>query len=219
MMNLRLISCALLFSFAFFCRAQLVLNPGEVWTHSFATLPYLSTSPRPPGLPNYGSLELTFGSFTSGSTLQYEMFEGAATGSPVRSGLITSGAYFVTAPANIWGDLNGAVRLSMLTGGCTVASVALGAARPSAANPVNQMDRYGEILTPTASAPELAIRSVASQIEISWQTNGASSYVLESTNVLNSGAWPAVPGTPTVVGDRYVVTVSPSQQGYFRLRK
>jgi hypothetical protein len=69
--------------------------------------------------------------------------------------------------------------------------------------------------------PTLSIVQEGSNIILSWPTTTPSSFVLESTNNLAGNLpWPAVPGTPAVVGPNYVVTnaVSNDKQ-FFRLHK
>jgi hypothetical protein len=60
---------------------------------------------------------------------------------------------------------------------------------------------------------------LSNAVEVSWWTNGTAAYVLESTNVLKSGEWHATVTLPSVVSNRNVVTLGPTGQVYFRLRK
>ena len=219
-MKSRLILFSLLLATVLVGHAQLVLNPGDVWTYSFSTMGFNSTTIRSGGQPNYGLLTMTFSSFPSGATLQYEMFEGAPAGSSFRSGLITSGGTFSTGPANTWQDLNGSVRLSMLTGACTVASVAFGAGLSNPQNPQNRIDTYSAGASLTSPPPRLVVRRLTNAAEVSWWTNGTAGFVLERTNVLpmTVTTWPTAP-SPVTISNRYAVSVSATGQSYFRLRK
>jgi hypothetical protein len=113
-MTKRLVGFALIFIAPFITRGQLIFNPDDVWTYSFSTLSFGGTTIR--SFPNYGSLMMTFSSFAAGATLQYEMFDGEPGDFLIRTGLITSGSSFSTAPALAFQDLAGSVRLTMLTG-------------------------------------------------------------------------------------------------------
>jgi hypothetical protein len=68
--------------------------------------------------------------------------------------------------------------------------------------------------------PRLEIERLgAAQARISWPTNNAMPYLLESTAVLPALSWQAVTNTPTVIGPDFSVTIDPSPQpNFFRLR-
>lgn len=200
--------------------AQLVLNPHDVWTNSFEELPFVEEYKIFPGDLREGTFSFTIapGTFESGSKLNFEMFEGAPGGAPRESGTVTtepSQPVTVHSPFT-WQDVAGSVRFTMVTGSCTVASVELGARVP---NSPTYFNVYSTNFAPVPQAPRLEVVRSGNAVQISWWTNGSSGYVLESTNVLRSGAWPAAPQIPTVAARRYVVTAGLAGQQYFRLRK
>jgi hypothetical protein len=200
--------------------AQLVLNPHDVWTNSFNELPFIGEYKIFPGDLREGIFSFTIapGTFESGSELYFEVFEGGPGGAPRESGTVTtepSQPVTIHSPFT-WQDVAGSVRLTMLTGSCTVASVELGARVP---NGPNYFNVYSTNFTPAPIAPRLQVVRYSNAVQISWWTNGSSGYVLESTNVLRSGVWPAASLISTVVARRHVVTVGSAGQQYFRLRK
>jgi len=218
-MKSRLTYLSLLIVANFSAQAQMILNQGDVWTHSFSTLPNTITGGLPFTFPPNGTVIANFSSFPAGSTMRYEMFEGGPVGPPILSGLVTSGATLIAGPPYAWQDLNGSVRFTMLTGACAVASVTLRADLPNPLNPVNRYDEYSVSVSLTSPPPRLVVQRGSRLVQVSWWTNGASGYVLEATNALRSGAWPAATNTPSVISNRYAVTLSPTNQMYFRLRK
>jgi hypothetical protein len=201
--------------------AQLILNPRDVWTHSFEDLPFIGEYKIFPGDLREGIFSFTIapGTFESGARLYFEMFEGGASGTAIASGTITTqpgGPITVHSPYT-WQDQAGTVRFTMVTGACTVASVRFEARVP---NGPTYFNVYSTNFIPAPIPPRLAVVRLENAVEISWWTNGSFGYVLEATNVLRSGAWPALPQTPDVIGRRNVVTVGlAGQEEYFRLRK
>jgi len=71
----------------------------------------------------------------------------------------------------------------------------------------------------TPSVPKLTLLTSNGSLVFSWSA-GSLGYELQSANDLN-GAWSTVTNTPQLVGDRYVLTVTPTTaaQQFFRLRK
>jgi hypothetical protein len=200
--------------------AQLALNPGDAWTNSFNQLPFIGEYKIFPGDLREGIFSFTIapGTFESGSVLYFELFEGGPFGAPRESGTVTTEpSQPVTIHSSFtWQDIAGSVRFTMVTGSCTVASVELGARVP---NGPTYFNVYSTNFTPAPLAPRLQVLRLSNAVQISWWTNGSSGYVLESTNLLRSGVWPAAPVIPTVVARRHVVTVGWIGQQYFRLRK
>ena len=68
--------------------------------------------------------------------------------------------------------------------------------------------------------PTLSITLAGSNVILSWPTNNTDGFLLEGTATLpnNSPAWPSA-GTPTVVGDLYMVTNAAVGTKYYRLHK
>ena len=119
-----------------------------------------------------------------------------------------------------WQDRNGTLRLTMLTGSCSVASVYIEASRPAAVNPLNRFEVYAASVSFTSPPPRLVAQRLPGAVEVSWWTNGTTGYVLESANALATNQWAVVPASPVVVSNRYVVNVGTNESAaYFRLRK
>ncbi len=74
---------------------------------------------------------------------------------------------------------------------------------------------------PPPSRPTLSIVASGNDIILSWPATTPTSFVLESTNVLEAPSpWPAVPGTPAIVGPNFVITNAvANEKQFFRLRK
>ena len=216
-MKLLLIHLTLFLATAFLADEPLRLNPGDVWTNSFNTLPFTGTTSSSGAGTSYGSLQMNFNIFGNGATLRYEMFEGVlAGGDAARSGLITAGGNFSATQSFLWQDLNGSVRLTMLTGECTVGSVAYGVGKPFPENPLTQVDTYIGGASLTSPPVRLVITRLSNVLELSFWTNINASY-LESANVLNSNFWVSPTQQIHLVGNRWVYRVDPFGQSYFRL--
>ena len=70
----------------------------------------------------------------------------------------------------------------------------------------------------TVTAPALSLMPAGNFVVIYWPTS-TSSYVLETTSDLTSGAWTAVPGTPVVIGGQSIQIANLEPGGrFYRLR-
>ena len=200
--------------------AQLALNRNDVWAYSFDELPFVEEQKIFAGDLREAVFAFTIspGSFEGGSLLDYEIFEGAPVGAPRESGSVAvEPAQPITVHSTFtWQDVAGSVKFTMVTGSCVVANVELGARVP---NSPTYFNVYSTNFTPVPLAPRLEVVRTSNAVEISWWTNGAAGYVLESTNVLQSGEWPMAPHTPMILDRRFVVKVGLEAEEYFRLRK
>ena len=194
---------------------RLALNPGDVYSYSFTNMNFTGMGTSYGSF--YGAISITFAGFSAGSQLKYEIFEDTNQINLLKNGVIGSGAYFSTSIANAWQDLNGSVRLTMQAGACTISDFSCIACLPS--SDPNKMDSYGNGAPLTSPSPRLVAARLTDTMQFSWWTNGATGFVLESTNVLTTGTWPAVVLAPAVISNRYVVTTNMIGQNYFRLRK
>ena len=198
-------------------RAQIILNEGDVWDYHFTSMKLVSANGIF-GSPS-GQLAIYFDSFPSG-TLKWEVLEGAADASFIASGLLTpaSGSGIVGAWSFRWQDLEGSVRLTMLTGACTVASVVPNTTTYGSVP--NRWSTYSATTTSNSPQPRLVAQRLTNAVALSWWTNGTTGYVLETENVLATNQWTVVPTAPVIVSNRYVVTVGTNDSAaYFRLRK
>ena len=80
--------------------------------------------------------------------------------------------------------------------------------------------QYSLAIQAVMERPVLNIARVANNIVLSWSTND-SGYTLEAKADLSSSLdWSNVPGTPTIAGDRYIVTNSvPNGNKFYRLKR
>jgi hypothetical protein len=70
-----------------------------------------------------------------------------------------------------------------------------------------------------AAPPSLRIERVSPNVLISWPTNNATGFLLQSNAVLGTASWGTVPN-PSPVGDRFYITNgATSGNSFFRLRK
>lgn len=72
---------------------------------------------------------------------------------------------------------------------------------------------------PVTITPELTIALSGADVVISWPTNGAAGFELESTTALASPSTWTPAGPATIVGDEYVVTEPATGTKFYRLRK
>ena len=110
------------------------------------------------------------------------------------------------------------MRLTMLTGACTVASVVPNTT--TFGSVPNRWSTYSATTTSNSPQPRLVAQRLTNAVALSWWTNGTTGYVLETENVLATNQWTVVPTAPVIVSNRYVVTVGTNDSAaYFRLRK
>jgi hypothetical protein len=157
-----LVIAACLFCAILSVQGQLLLNQGDSFTYQFATLPQTGstnaflTSPR-----GVFGFTLNAATFQPGEQLRYEMFEHDSSEVPLQSGILSatppSGATIFSAGA--WQDLQGAVRLTMLTGSATVDTISVQAITPSVSLSslnVNELN-----FTPTPEPSSLCLGGIA----------------------------------------------------------
>jgi hypothetical protein len=132
-------------------RGQLVLNGGQTFSYQFETLPFNRLIVGQPAA-NYGYFYLAIhdSTFTAGDSLRLEFFENSFLDSPIRTMEFTSSD---TPPIGIyvgqaWQDIQGAFRITQLTGSTTIDSINVQATRM---NPDLSFNFYQQILNP---APE-----------------------------------------------------------------
>jgi len=200
--------------------SQVVFAEGDSFTYAFnSTNLLLAGSPPPPYQPVFGEtgVQIHDTDLPPGTTLRYEMFENSTSGTSICTRLITApwpaGAFCDV--DNVWGDLQGAVRLTMLSGSVTIDAVYLQVGRFS--NGV--YERWLGSFVPSP-APRLRIaRASEAQLEITWPTNHTG-FALESRPNAGAASWAPVTNSVTVTGDRFAVLVrAVSAQEVFRLRK
>ena len=85
----------------------------------------------------------------------------------------------------------------------------------SVANGGTRIDRNAE------ERPGVSVSMLPDAVQIAWPTNGTDGYVLESATGFPAGSWTLVAQTPTISGNRKVVTLlhNGQSQRFFRLRR
>ena len=123
------ITALLLVTIGASAQVNLTLNAGDTYTFQFSSLSFqgIWDVQQPPGVP-IGEINGLFlpDSFQPGSSLLVEMFEDSTSLSPIASQVLISQVGFSPPPGPLlwsldaWQDLQGAVRLSMLSGSATI---------------------------------------------------------------------------------------------------
>jgi hypothetical protein len=111
--------------------AQLTLNQGDIFTHQFSSLPYFGFRDLNPSLGEAPTARFTFSilpeTFQNGEVVRFEMFENSVFDTPLCSGELSAvPPEFGTCTAvGAWQDLQGSIRLTMLSGSVTVDDIGL----------------------------------------------------------------------------------------------
>jgi hypothetical protein len=158
-MKTSVISAVILGTVCLSAHAQLVLNPGDVFTYHFDTLPFMTGSNSTDQIMR-SMATLTFlvqpSSYQLGENVRFEMFEGDQTTYPFLSDSLSDPAHaskahqglpiYIGLP-NFWQDLDGTIRFTGLSGSLTIDSIAVsvGIPRGTPADPA-PYDVYGTVL-------------------------------------------------------------------------
>jgi hypothetical protein len=191
------------------CPHARAMDAGDSYTYRFETLD-LGFNGQPTN--NFASILIQPIRRDRGEpfVLRYELFEGPPLGTPILSNV------FVSPPAqfnysdgvsNAWQDLDGSVRLTMLSGSANFFP------------PRFQVQRGGDIyFSPLLRLP-LWISRRNDAVEIRWITNGTKYYFLQMREPMVDAEWVGVTNPPVVVGGEKVVTVTSSNAAakFFRL--
>jgi hypothetical protein len=154
--------------------AQLVLNPGQTWTYSFSSLPFVgntnafTTSPQ-----GIFSFSVNGSTLQSGDLLSYEMFEGSPSLTPICAGTMTGSSpttLACTSPV-AWQDREGSVRFTMLSGSVTVDTVSLTAivSGPS----LSSFEVYSSTFTPVPEPTGLFVFGSLACVSWLWLRRAA----------------------------------------------
>jgi hypothetical protein len=157
---------ALLTTIGAYAQGSLTLNTGETYTYQFSSLSLQGTwnVQDPPGVP-MGRVDGLFvpGSFQPGSSLLVEVFEDTTSSAPIASQTLNSPVGF-PAPLgplfwslDAWQDLQGAVRVSMLSGSATMYLFQVTANR----NDSGVLNSYGSSALPVPEPNSISLVSVA----------------------------------------------------------
>src|SRR6267378_6208385 len=116
-------------------RSQMTLTSGGYYTYQFGSLPF-------EGVLTFGIAE-PFGSFSlpispsdlgPNGALKFELFEDAPSGVPIFTHTLTSSSGLDETSAKVtgaWGDVQGSIRLTMLSGTATIDIFSLEAVTPA----------------------------------------------------------------------------------------
>ena len=148
---------------------QLVLSPGEAYSYQFDTLPFNRRIVGQPGA-NYGYFYLAFApsTFDAGDSIRLEFFENSLAEAPLRTMDFTStsdppiGIYVGAA----WQDIQGAFRITQLSGSETVDSINVQAVKM---NPDFSFNYYQQIVTPVPEPSVLALFVIAATALAGWR--------------------------------------------------
>lgn len=115
---------SLLLPFGALAQGTLMFNAGESYTFEFTSPPLVGpASPDAPFL-QYGSMSGFFSTAPAGSSMLWEMFENSTSESPIASQIVSPPTTTLPNPPPLyafagWADLQGVIRISMLSGSTT----------------------------------------------------------------------------------------------------
>jgi hypothetical protein len=155
--------------------------------------------------------------------LRSEMFENSPSEMPLCSNIMSSAPPFTNKceidEDSAWGDLQGAIRLTMVSGSLTVTSVTVQVVK--AGPSLSSDDIYSTTFVPITE-PRIALTAVlrGGKVIVSWPQEGANGLHLQAaTNLSTPKAWSGVTNTVFSFGTNYYTTndiSGPTQ--FFRLR-
>ena len=214
--------CLALQLFCLSAHSQLHLNTGETWTYQFNSLPhtgFISVFVTNP----VGGVSFTIDSstFQTGDKLRYEMFENNTSEMPICSGLMASAPPFTVscqAPSS-WDDLQGVIRLTMVSGSLTVTGITVEVIR-SGPN-LSSYDIYSSTFVSVPQPPRVLSAVVRNgKLVVSWPQGSASDLLLQgATNFSPVMMWNDVTNTVYAIGTNYVTTNDIiGAREFFRLR-
>jgi hypothetical protein len=203
--------------------AQVTLRAGSSYTYQFATLAFERNATFGIAEPSgtvYLYVDPGFPS-SLGPTNSYkvEMFEDGPTQAPILSRIITSASSIHDTNfrvPNSWGDLQGSIRVTGLSGSITLQGFSFQAIKTG--NPAG-FDVYGTDRIFLPAPPVLSVLSTGSNAVVSWPASGTN-FILEATSsVALPGPWEPVTNAVALSGGTLSVTVDVMEaRRFFRLR-
>jgi len=146
---------------------QLTLNSGDVFTYEFTSLMPVSGDPGPLSpLGNYSAI-LNPTTVQPGDTIRLEMFEDSLTEAPIDSRTWMNQSLVICQAANAWGDLQGAIRLTMLSGSVTVDVITLRALTPSGGTPL--LNKWESTFQPVPEPSTCALLGTSFVAGLFWR--------------------------------------------------
>jgi len=211
----RLIYVGLL-AFALPCHGQLVLKSGDTWTWQFDSLTRTGSVPAFGVNPN-GSFTLMVNSstFQSGDLLGYEMFENSTSEMPICSGVLTAAPPFSLSCERdfSWQDLQGAIRLTMISGSVTVDNITVNVVK--AGPSLSSYDVYSATFLPVSLNAALS----GGKLVLAWP-RGTNEFLLQTApNLSPPVTWKTATNSIYLSSTNFYTTndlAGPSQ--FFRLQ-
>lgn len=214
---------AMLLAGCLVARSQLTLGPGESYTNEFKML--FRTGRYEVAFPPLAAVNVAVDPATLQieDALHVQMFEDLPTGTPFYQQTLmnTTNAmyYFAASQGFYWQDLQGSIRLTMVSGSVTIDSLLVQVFIPGSASTVHE---FATRIYLPEGRPALRVVRSGTALEFSWPTS-ATNHVLETTpSVPAAQGWQSVTNTAEIVGDNYRVSVplDPQvQSGFYRLRQ
>ena len=203
--------------------AQLVLKSGESYTYRFDSLPFQGNSTFGIAGPSgtlFAYIDPSFPqSLGPANSYKVELFEDTTDGVPIFSRTITSSSSIYDTDyrtTNAWGDLQGSIRVTAVSGFITLSGFSLQAIRTSAAG---GFDIYATDRIFLPAPPILSIVQSNAFAIVQWATS-ATNFVLEaSSSMVQPISWEVVTNAVVSTGNVFSVTLALSESGRcFRLR-
>jgi hypothetical protein len=199
---------------------QLLLGPGESWSYALSSLSRTGSVPSFLESPN-GAFTLTVddSTFQNGDALLYEMFEESESDTPICSAIMTSipPSTVTCQVAGSWQDLQGYLRLTMLSGSLTVTSLTVRVVKSGPS--LSSYDIYASTFAP-APGPKLSTVRSGDKLIVSWPQRGTNGYDLQvATNLSGTILWQNVTNAIYPLGtNNYSINDISAPLQIFRLR-
>jgi len=203
--------------------AQLVLKTGESYTYRFDSLPFQRNTTFGIAGPS-GTLFAyidPWDPWSLGPTNSYkvELFEDTPAGIPIFSRTITSASSIYDTDyrtANAWGDLQGSIRVTALSGFIALQGFSLQVFKTSAAG---GFEVYGTERIYLPAPPVLSVVQSTGFATVRWATS-ATNFVLEaSSSIAPLAPWQAVTNAVASTGNFFSVSLMLDEsRRFFRLR-
>jgi len=154
-------------------RAQVLLNPGDVYNHGFTSLPLMEVRTNSGSLVPLGRLSVvgTSHQWRAGDTVRLNLFEDYLGLTLIESGLITfpldPGLTTGQAALSAWQDRQGAIRIRAEAGSVTIEKIILEAMIPVDASRT-RFNYHRSEFAPESDAVAIEIQRVGSSVRLSW---------------------------------------------------
>ena len=202
---------------------QVTLETGASYTHRFERLEFQGRSTFGIAEPSGTVFLYVNPSFPSGlgpnDAYRVEIFEDTSAGPPVLSRTITATSSIHETDyrvPDIWGDLQGSIRVTVLSGSIILRVFSFQAIKVG--SPV-EFDIYGTSRIFVPPPPVLSILPAPSALAVRWPASGTN-FVLEASSSLTSPvSWGPVTNAVALSGGMLSVTIEPAEaRQFFRLK-